>query len=86
MRNRNFTAHLRTRKPSIHLDASQNGLGFKIHDRKKEKGNRRTLQTAYSPNAEEMGERPGHGTGLVPPKRRRWGERPGNGTGLVPPK
>ena len=71
MRNRNFTAHLRTRRPSIHLDASQNRLGVKIHDRKKEKGNRRTWPTAYSPNAEKMGERPGHGTGLVPPKRRR---------------
>ena len=53
---------------------------------KKQKGNRRAWQTAYSPNAEEMGERPGRGTGLVPPKRRRWGKRLGNGTGLVPPK
>ena len=37
---------------------------------KKKRGNRRTWRTAYSPNAEEMGERPGHGTGLVPPMRK----------------
>ena len=86
MRNRNFTAHLRTRKPSIHLDASQNRLGFKIHDRKKAKGEQADLANRLFPYVEEMGGRPGNGTGLVPPKRRRWRERPGNGTGLVPPK
>ena len=70
MRNRNFTAHLRTRKPSIHLDASQNRLGFKIHDRKKAKGEQAGLANRLFPYVEEMGERPGHGTGLVPPKRK----------------
>ena len=33
----------------------------------KQKGNRWAWQTTCSPNVEEMGERPGHGTELVPP-------------------
>ncbi len=37
----------------------------------KQKGNRRSWQTGCSPNVEEMGERPDHGTGLASPKKRR---------------
>ena len=69
MRSRNFTAHLRTRRLGIHLDASLNMLGLKFLVVEKQKGNRRSWQTACSPNVEEMGERPDHGTGLASPNK-----------------
>ena len=70
MRNRNFTAYLRTRRPGIYLDASLNKLGCKIYDGRKAKGEQAGLTNRLFPYVEEMGERPGHGTRLVSPKRK----------------
>ena len=69
MRNRNFTAHLRTRRLGIHLDASLNMLGFKISGRRKAKGEQAVLENRLFPYVEEMGERPDHGTGLASPNK-----------------
>ena len=46
-----------------------------FHGGEKQKGNRRAWQTACSPNVEEMGERPGHGTELVPPIKKEKSTR-----------
>jgi len=49
MRKRNFTAHLRTRRLGIHLDASLNMLGFKISGRRKAKGEQAILANRLFP-------------------------------------
>ncbi len=49
MRNRNFTACLRTRRPGIYLDASLNKLGCKIYDGRKTKGEQAGLTNRLFP-------------------------------------
>lgn len=49
MRNRNFTAYLRTRRPGIYLDASLNKLGCKIYDGRKAKGEQAGLTNRLFP-------------------------------------